>query len=40
MILEEQNKIELKPPMAKILCVSNAYKDTIVLVRVDKPCSQ
>lgn len=40
MILEEETKIELKPAMAKILCVSSAYHDTFVLVRVDKPCQQ
>ena len=35
MLLKQENKLELSPPMPKILCLSTAYNDTFVILRLD-----
>ena len=37
MLLQDSNKITLKPKMQKILCVSTAFHGTFVVARLDKP---
>ena len=35
MLLKDEKKIPLSPPMHKILCASTAYEDSFVLLRLE-----
>ena len=40
MLLKEEITVRFDQPLAKVLCVSTAYNNTFVMVRMDKPCQE
>jgi len=40
MLLKEKKHIKFDKPLPKVLCVSAAFDNTLVMVRMDKPCQE
>lgn len=40
MLLKEKTTVKFDKPLLKVLCVSAAYNNTFVMVRMDKPCQE
>ena len=38
MLLKESTSIKLEKTAMKVLCISTAFKNTFVMVRMDEPC--
>jgi hypothetical protein len=40
MLLKEKTTVKFDKPLPKVLCVSAAFNNTFVMVRMDKPCQE
>lgn len=40
MLLKEEINVKFDKPLPKVLCVSAAFNNTFVMVRMDKPCQE